>query len=169
MSQSFMSPPFTDPFFDNDASQSDDSEFNEETQPIEYFSPPPSAFSSQPPIHPPPPPPSNINSSTFPSQSNQFRNNHNQPYGTYQFNRHPHSSYTYPVTNSSFSSSRPPFPPPQNNYKFYAFRNIPDLLEYISKTSDLNDSYIALPTAFLTRYKEPQNHSFPTFGYFIHK
>lgn len=77
--------------------------------------------------------------------------------------------YKYPKMPENFLQSTPPFPPPFPNYNFDAFKDPTQLEEFIKRTPNLNDSYIAIPLPFWTRYREPNHRGRPTFGYFIHQ
>ena len=84
---------------------------------------------------------------------------------------HPYSGshYRYPVMPPSFPTSSPPFPHPHLYYLFETFINTTQLEQFIARCPNLNDSYIAIPLPFWTRYREPNRQGRPTFGYFIHR
>lgn len=78
--------------------------------------------------------------------------------------------YRYPTLPANFTVLPPPFqPPPQPQFNYTPFRNMYELEALIIQHRDLNDSFVAIPVAFITRLKEDKpNSTRPTYGYLIH-
>lgn len=79
------------------------------------------------------------------------------------------SAYKFPKCPPNFQNTCPPFPAPDPSYKFQAFKSFAEFKFQVSQTPDLNNSYIAFPIPFMTRWKDYPSQTFPLFGYFIHK
>lgn len=90
--------------------------------------------------------------------------------GYYDLNhKHQGARIIYPRCPPNFQNTCPPFPAPDPSYKFQPFKSFDEFLYQVQLTPDLNNSYVAIPIPFMTRFHETRSQSFPLFGYFIHK
>lgn len=75
--------------------------------------------------------------------------------------------YEAPRMPPNFLNSAPPFDPPYSNAQYETFANLDQAKSMVAKVNNLNDSYIAIPAAFIRRLRDSPGYN-PIYGYFIH-